>query len=169
MTSPEHDRARMLAAARAEFTERGYHDADLDLIAERAGLGRFPASKQALYFAVLAEIAEQAPEPQYPPTARTAKAALGDFARAWLARLPLATEKQRLGLLPEILAGETRQAYAQLHNLAAIVLGLALENLPPGAPRMVRAAVTIAKGSPKPGATAASRPAPCRAVRAVSA
>ncbi|WP_433720521.1 TetR family transcriptional regulator [Actinoplanes sp. CA-051413] len=157
MTTPEHDRARVLAAARAEFTERGYHDADLDVIAERAGLTRSPASKQALYFTVLAEIAEQAPEPQYPPTARTTKAALGDFARARLARLPLATEKQQLDLLPEILAGETRQAYAQLTNLTAIVLGLALENLPPGAPRMVRvaeAALTAMHGAGRLAAVA---------------
>ncbi|MEU8233733.1 helix-turn-helix domain-containing protein [Actinoplanes sp. NPDC048967] len=159
MTSPDHDRA--LAAARAEYTERGYHDADFDLIAERAGLTRaalrshFPG--QALYLAVLAGIAEQAPEPPYPPTARTAKAALGDFARARLTRLPLATEKQRLGLLPEVLAGETRQAYAQLNNLAAIVLGLALENLPPGAPRMVRvaeAALTALHGAGRLAAVA---------------
>jgi AcrR family transcriptional regulator len=157
MTTPEHDRATLLAAARAEFTERGYHDADLDLIAESAGLTRSPTSKQALYFAVLAEIAEQAPEPQYPPTARTAEAALGDFARSRLARLPLATEKQRLDLLPEILTGEARQAYAQLTNLAAVVLGLALENLPPGAPRMVRvaeAALTALHGADRLAAVA---------------
>ncbi|GAA3916150.1 TetR/AcrR family transcriptional regulator [Actinoplanes auranticolor] len=170
MTSPEHDRARVLAAARTEFTERGYRSAELGLIAARAGLtgdavqSHFPG-KQALYFSVLAEAAEQAPEPAYPPTARTAEAALGDFARAWLARLPLATDEQRsparLGrdLLPEVLADErTSQAYAQLSNLTAIVLGLALENLPPGAPRMVRvaeAALTTLQGA---GQLAAAAP-----------
>lgn len=168
--SQEFNRARVLAAARAEFTERGYRDAKIDLIAERAELTRgavysnFPG-KQALYFAVLAQVAEEAAEPPYPPTARTAEAALGDFARAWLARLPLATDEQRsaarLGrdLLPEILAGEpTSRAYAQLTGLAAIVLGLALEGLAPGAPRMVRvaeAALTALHGA---GQLAAAAP-----------
>jgi AcrR family transcriptional regulator len=152
--SQGHNRAKVLAAARAEFTERGYRDAKIDQIAERAELTRgavysnFPG-KQALYFAVLAEVAEETAEPPYPPTARTAEAALGDFARAWLARLPMATDEQRgsarLGhdLLPEILAGErTSRIYAQLTDLTAIVLGLALENLEPGAARMVRVAET---------------------------
>jgi AcrR family transcriptional regulator len=152
--SQENNRAKVLAAARAEFTERGFRDAKIDQIAERAELTRgavysnFPG-KQALYFAVLAEVAEEAEEPPYPPTARTAAAALGDFARAWLGRLPMATEEQdsaaRLGrdLLPEILSGErTSQVYAQLSNLSAIVLGLALENVEPAAARMVRVAET---------------------------
>ncbi len=168
--SQEHNRAKVLAAARAEFTERGYRDAKIDLIAERAELTRgavysnFPG-KQALYFAVLAQVAEEAAEPEYPPTARTAAAALGDFARTWLARLPLATDEQRsaarLGrdLLPEILTGEpTSRAYAQLTGLTAIVLGLALESLDPGAPRMVRvaeAALTALHGA---GQLAAAAP-----------
>jgi len=119
--SQEHNRAKVLVAARAEFTERGFRDAKIDQIAERAELTRgavysnFPG-KQALYFAVLAEVAAESAEPPYPPTARTAEAALGDFARAWLARLPLATDEQRtparLGrdLLPEILSGERTSA-----------------------------------------------------------
>lgn len=152
----EHNRARVLAAARDEFTERGFRDAKIDQIADRAGLTRgavysnFP-SKRALYFAVLARAAERAPEPAYPPTARTAGAALADFARAWLGRLPLSTEDRRsasrLGrdLLPEILADErTRLPYAQLTSLSAILLGLCLEQLPPRRPatRMVRVAET---------------------------
>lgn len=152
--SQEHNRGRVLAAARAEFTERGFRDAKIDQIAERAELTRgavysnFPG-KQALYFAVLAEDADESVEPTYPPTARTAEAALGDFARAWLGWLPMATEGQRsaarLGrdLLPEILSGErTSLAYAQLTGLTAIVLGLALEELNPPAARMVRVAET---------------------------
>ncbi len=76
----EHNRAKVLAAARAEFTERGYRDAKIDQIAERAELTRgavysnFP-SKRALYFAVLAHNADRAAEPDYPPTAGTAAAA----------------------------------------------------------------------------------------------
>src|SRR3954466_10181716 len=96
----EHNRAKVLAAARDELTERGFRDAKIDQIAERAELTRgavysnFP-SKRALYFAVLAQDAEQASDRLYPPTARTAGAVLGDFARAWLARLPLAAEDRR--------------------------------------------------------------------------
>jgi AcrR family transcriptional regulator len=151
----EHNRAKVLAAARDEFTERGYRDTKIDQIADRANLTRggvysnFP-SKRALYFAVLARAAEQAPEPEYRPTARTAGAALADFARAWMARLPLATEDQRsasrLGrdLLPEVLADERiRLPFAQLTSLSAIVLGLCLERLrPPRRPasRMVQVA-----------------------------
>ena len=168
--SQEHNRAKVLAAARAEFTERGFRDAKIDQIAERAELTRgavysnFPG-KQALYFAVLAEVAEQEPAPPYPPTARTAEAALGDFARAWLARLPMATDEQhsaaRLGrdLLPEILSGErTSRVYAQLTGLTAIVLGLALENLHPGAARMVRVAETALTTLHGAGQLAAAAP-----------
>jgi AcrR family transcriptional regulator len=145
----EHNRAKVLTAARAEFTERGFRDAKIDQIAERAELTRgavysnFPG-KRALYFAVLAQAADQAPD--HPPTARTAADALADFARAWLARLPLATDEagsaSRLGrdLLPEIMADEqVSLPFAQLTSLSAILLGLALENLG-RTPRMVRAA-----------------------------
>lgn len=150
----EHNRAKVLAAARDEFTERGFRDAKIDQIAERADLTRgavysnFP-SKRALYFAVLARAAEQVPDPDYPPTARTAGAALADFARAWMTRLPLATDDQRsatrLGrdLIPEILADErTSRPFAGLTNLSAILLGLSLEHLNGRgtAVRMVRAA-----------------------------
>ncbi|MGW2514096.1 helix-turn-helix domain-containing protein [Streptomyces scopuliridis] len=60
----EHNRAKVLAAARDEFAERGFRDAKVDGIAERAGLTRgavysnFPG-KRALYFAVLAGLAER--------------------------------------------------------------------------------------------------------------
>jgi AcrR family transcriptional regulator len=151
----EHNRSKVLAAARDELTERGFRDAKIDQIAERAELTRgavysnFP-SKRALYFAVLAQEAEQASDPQYPPTARTASAALGDFARAWMARLPLAAEDRhsasRLGrdLLPEIVSDERiSQPFSQLTSLSAILLGLCLEQLPSSkraAPRMVQVA-----------------------------
>ncbi|HEY4017645.1 MAG TPA: helix-turn-helix domain-containing protein [Pseudonocardiaceae bacterium] len=148
----EHNRAKVLAAARAEFTERGFREAKIDQIADRADLTRgavysnFP-SKRALYFAVLAEAAEQAAIPDHPPTAPTAGHVLADFARAWLTRLPLATEDlrsaSRLGrdLLPEIMADpRTSQPFAQLTSLSAIVLGLSLEWLRPSSARMVRVA-----------------------------
>ena len=62
----EQNRAKVLAAARTEFVERGYRDAKVDDIAERAALTRgavysnFPG-KRALYFAVLAEEAARPP------------------------------------------------------------------------------------------------------------
>ncbi|MFI2346394.1 TetR/AcrR family transcriptional regulator [Streptomyces sp. NPDC019443] len=168
------NRAKVLAAARDEFAGRGFRDAKVDGIAERAGLTRgavysnFPG-KRALYFAVLAELAERAPEPPAPDAAAPEAAhepphpepdstvfeALGAFARAWVARLPLAgtgadtDEKRgsaRLGmhLMPEILADESiRRPFGQLLKLDAILLGLALERLRPAdAPhgRLVRVA-----------------------------
>ncbi|MDN3354068.1 TetR family transcriptional regulator [Actinomadura sp. DC4] len=143
----ERNRAKVLAAAREEFTERGFRDAKIDSIADRAELTRgavysnFPG-KRALYFAVLAEDAERAPEPV--AAGRTADKALGAFARAWLARLPLSADERGPGaeLLPEILTDEpARQAFAQLMRLDALLLGLALERLT-GAGRMVRVAET---------------------------
>ncbi|MEO3817041.1 helix-turn-helix domain-containing protein [Plantactinospora sp. B24E8] len=189
----ERNRARVLAAARDEFTERGFREARIDDIAERAELTRgavysnFPG-KRGLYLAVLAEDAERgtpAPDaeqatptpgterathdgtPPVPTPDTTPRAALEAFARAWVARLPLATEEPRsaarLGrdLVPEILADERiRQPFAQLMKLNAVLLGLALEQLgaagrrgtpraPRGAPaagsdrRQVRIAETV--------------------------
>jgi AcrR family transcriptional regulator len=150
----QRTRTRVLAAARDEFTERGYRDAKIDTVAERAALTRgavysnFPG-KRALYFAVLAEDAQRPAAPPTPP-GTTAREALGAFARTWLARLPLATDEQhasaRLGvdLVPEILTDEwTRAPYAQLMNLGAILLGLALEQMDPPSGRRVGAAGTV--------------------------
>jgi AcrR family transcriptional regulator len=149
----ERTRERVLAAARTEFLERGFRDAKIDVIAERAELTRgavysnFPG-KRALYLAVLAAEAERAAIPQVVP-GTTARSALGAFARAWVGRLPLATDDPGgavpLGadLVPEVLADErTRTPFAQLMALDAILLGLALERMhgasKPG--RRVRAA-----------------------------
>ncbi len=149
----ERNRTRVLAAARDEFAERGFRDAKIDVIAERAELTRgavysnFPG-KRALYFAVLADLAEHAPEPPHPGPGRTTGDALGALARAWLARLPLSesrTATARLGvdLMPEVLADErTREPYAQLMMVNAVLLGLALERLRPGG-RLVRVAETV--------------------------
>ncbi|MEV4300410.1 TetR/AcrR family transcriptional regulator [Microbispora rosea] len=177
------NRAKVLAAALDEFAERGFRDAKVDAIADRAGLTRgavysnFPG-KRALYFSVLAGLAERAAGPDglwrsssasgetpageaadaetnhaetnhaetnYAVThgagtvgsgtlgAATAGEALAAFARAWVSRLPLATDGPgRLGmdLMSEVLADQrVRQPFAQLMKLNAIVLGLALERL----------------------------------------
>jgi AcrR family transcriptional regulator len=147
----DHNRARVLAAAREEFAERGYRETRIDTVAERAGLTRgavysnFPG-KRALYFAVLAADAERAAESPLPAPARTPREALGALARAWLDRLPLATDDRQHGLdrlgtdlLPEILADErTRRPFAQLLALDAVLLGLALERLHPATTRAGR-------------------------------
>ncbi|GAA4533858.1 TetR/AcrR family transcriptional regulator [Amycolatopsis samaneae] len=155
----ERNRAKVLAAAREEFAERGFREAKVDRIAERAGFTRgvvysnFPG-KRALYFAMLAEDAEHVPEKPHAERGRTAPAALGAFARAWVARLPLdETPGTRLDVdvLPEVLADDrTRRPFAQLMKLNALLLGLALERVrppetPPGAPpaRLVRLAETV--------------------------
>jgi AcrR family transcriptional regulator len=152
----ERNRAKVLAAAREEFTERGFRDAKIDGIADRAELTRgavysnFPG-KRALYFAVLAEDAERLSGPAWPGDAShdTPRDALGALARAWLARLPLVaaerSDSARLGmdLMPEVAADErTRQAYGQLMKLAAVLLGLAFEGLDGTRGRMVRVAET---------------------------
>jgi AcrR family transcriptional regulator len=148
----ERNRAKVLAAARAEFAERGFRAAKIDEIAERAELTRgavysnFPG-KRALYFAVLADDAERVDLP--PSPGNTAREALGAFARAWVGRLPLATDEHygeaRLGvdLLPEVLADErTRVPFAQLMRLNALLFGLALEQVRPSG-RQVRVAETV--------------------------
>lgn len=153
----ERNRARVLAAARDEFAERGFRDARIDDIAERAELTRgavysnFPG-KRALYFAVLAEAAERT-EPAKTERGGTDREALATLARAWIARLPLATDQpggvSRLGseLMSEIRADDrTRRPFAQLMTLDAVILGLALERLrPPDAParRLVPVAETV--------------------------
>ncbi|MBB5857989.1 TetR/AcrR family transcriptional regulator [Amycolatopsis umgeniensis] len=138
----EHNRAKVLAAAREELVERGFRDAKIDRIAERAELTRgavysnFP-SKRALYFAVLVQEAEEASGRQGGPLAETAEAVLGAFARAWIARLPLTTDERRSAsrlrrdLLPEIVSDDqVSRPFSQLTSLSAILLGLCLEQLP---------------------------------------
>ncbi|EWM17327.1 TetR/AcrR family transcriptional regulator [Kutzneria sp. 744] len=146
----ELNRSRVLAAARAEFAERGFREAKVDVIAERAELTRgavysnFPG-KRALYFAVLAEDAERALLPSDPEIGLTPREALAAFARAWVTRLPLVNDREsaRLGLdlMPEVLASEqTSRPFAQLSRFTASLLGLALERLDPAAGRLVRVA-----------------------------
>ncbi|NEA52641.1 TetR/AcrR family transcriptional regulator [Streptomyces sp. SID13666] len=169
----ERNRAKVLTAARDEFAEHGFRDAKVDRIAGRAGLTRgavysnFP-SKRALYFSVLAALAERTPGPPHPEPGHTAPEALGTLARAWVARLPLADTDEphgpaRLGMyvMPEILAEERiRRPFAQLMKLDALLLGLALEGLrPPGAPdgslvRVAEAVLTTLHGAGQMAAAA---------------
>jgi len=159
----ELNRAKVLAAARAEFTEHGFRDAKIDAIAERAELTRgavysnFPG-KRALYLSVLAEDAERSTGPVDLVPGRTPRMALGAFARAWGAHLPLAVDDVSgmapLGadLLPEVRADDrVRLPFTQLMKLDALVLGLALEGLRP-APggrlvRVAEAALTTLHGA----------------------
>ncbi|MEV0586020.1 helix-turn-helix domain-containing protein [Nonomuraea sp. NPDC050310] len=137
----EHNRRRVLAAAQALFAERGFREAKLDDIAELtrgAVYSHFP-TKRALYFAVLAELAElEADNGERPkPEVGGPGAALREFARAWVERLPLAGDAEpprlTMDLLTEVQADERiRRPYAQLMCLAALLLGLALEQVAAG-------------------------------------
>ncbi|MFE9244500.1 TetR/AcrR family transcriptional regulator [Nocardiopsis sp. NPDC006938] len=150
----ERNRARVLAAAREEFAERGYRDAKIDRIAHRADLTRgavysnFPG-KRALYFAVLAEAAARAEPGHAPAFGADPAQALGAFARAWVARLPLTGDEERVGaeLMGEVAADPRVGAvFSQLTALQAILLGLALENLEAGSEsgrRRVRTARSV--------------------------
>jgi AcrR family transcriptional regulator len=180
----ERNRAKVLAAARAEFTERGFRDAKIDEIADRADLTRgavysnFPG-KRALYFAVLADVAERAPAPPPPDATADVQDVLGAFARAWLAELPLAGDERgspaRLGtdLIAEVSADErTRRPFAQLVRFHAVLLGVALERLAAGARpgerrvRMAEAALTTLHGASRLAAAAPGVVEPFNVVRA---
>ncbi|MFD7655338.1 TetR/AcrR family transcriptional regulator [Actinosynnema sp. NPDC059797] len=150
----ERNRARVLDAARAEFAERGFRDAKVDVIAQRAELTRgavysnFPG-KRALYFAVLADLVERAPTPSDPHRGPDLRTALGALARAWVTSP--AFDPLHRDFSAEVAAEEaTRRPFTQLLKLDALLLGLAMERLepvapPPGAPqpRMVRVAETV--------------------------
>ncbi|MDX3192408.1 TetR/AcrR family transcriptional regulator [Streptomyces sp. MN03-5084-2B] len=179
----ERNRAKVLAAARDEFARRGFRDAKIDVIAEHAELTRgavysnFPG-KRALYFAVLADLAERAPCPAVPARYPAAADVLAAFARAWIARLPLATdtdsEEARLArdLLPEVLADEhTRRPFAQLMHVDAILLGLALERVRPGhrLVRVAEAALTTLHGASQLAAAAPGFGEPFHLVTACAA
>ena len=175
MATREGNRAKLVAAARAEFTERGYRETKIDAIAARAGLTRgavysnFP-SKRALYFTVLAEDVELPADEQ--ATSRTPEAALGALARAWVSKLPLATAPTHLTahLLAEIAADErTRRPYAQLVKLSALQLGFALARLSrDGRPRVrqAEAALTLLEGARQLAAAAPGLVEPFHVVQA---
>ncbi|WP_327099426.1 TetR/AcrR family transcriptional regulator [Nocardia vinacea] len=143
----QRNRDRVLAAAKAEFAERGFRGATVDDIAERADLTRGAvysnfAGKRALYLAVLAAEAEGAPELLDGRPARTPVAAIGRFARTWVDRLPGSANYPVAGvsqlhspmlahdLIPELVVDEClRGSFVQLIKLDAILLGLALAGL----------------------------------------
>ncbi|RDI24936.1 TetR family transcriptional regulator [Rhodococcus sp. AG1013] len=156
----ELNRRRVLAAARAEFSERGFRKATVDDIAIRSDLTRgavysnFPG-KRALYLAVLAEEAENAGE-VLNTYADDPEGALAVFASTWVDRLPRTNNYEYQGsvqltspmlgvdLIPEILTDERFQRpFAQLVKLDAILLGLALERLSRAAERMVGVAESV--------------------------
>lgn len=143
MELQELNRAKILDAARAEFAERGYRDAKIDDIADRAGLTRgavysnFPG-KRALYFAVLASAAftgQAAPA----RTDGSTGGALAAFARSWLG----GTANPEL--VGEVLAEEdTRGVYAQLLEIQSVLLG---EVLGEGGTARARLAFTALHGA----------------------
>ncbi len=126
----ERTRAAVLAAARAEFAERGYRDVRVDAIAERAELTRgavysnFPG-KRALYLAVLADLVERTPPPPGARPGRTLEEALGALARTWVAPVPDGIGRA----LPPELAGEVADVLGALAGVNAVLLGLAAEAL----------------------------------------
>ena len=147
----ERNRAAVLAAAREEFGVRGYADAKIDRIAERASLTRgavysnFP-SKRALYLAVLLD----APAP-----AGTASSGSGlaEFARVWLERLPLTGDTAAGGhLRSRSLAGvfedeQGRAVLAEVTRLEALLLGLALESQGTRRVRLAELVLTLLNGA----------------------
>ena len=151
----DRTRAAVMAAARVEFSQRGYVEAKVDRIAERAELTRgavyanFP-SKRAMYLAVQVDMVERRSIGVVPPLA-TADA-LEAFARVWLERLPLAGDASTVGHLhPHSLTGvfddaPARAALAQIGRLEALLLARALEaDSPPRTPpaRQVRLAELV--------------------------
>jgi AcrR family transcriptional regulator len=145
----ERTRATVLAAARQEFSERGYAGTTVDRIAGRADLTRgavysnFP-SKRAMYLEVL--LAE-ADEPVWPARSEASTnekaAALAAFARAWLERLPLTVDapaagRLRLRSLSGVLDDADRAVLAEVGRLEALLLGHALESCLPRGTRTVR-------------------------------
>ncbi|GAB3584318.1 TetR/AcrR family transcriptional regulator [Amycolatopsis endophytica] len=129
----QRNRAKVLVAALEEFTERGFRDAKVDVIAERAELTRgavysnFPG-KRALYFAVLADLATRAEAAPHSRPGSDLRSALGAFARDWIAR------DAALGrdLPAEVMADDrVRLPFTQLLHLDAVLLALAMERLDP--------------------------------------
>jgi AcrR family transcriptional regulator len=131
-------RSAILTSARSEFEEHGFADAKVDRIAERADLTRgavysnFPG-KRSLYLAVLLDAVR--PVSAYPRMVKIdgrAEAA-GEFARAWLDRLPLTGDSPAGGRLrSQSLAGvfedePGRTAMAEIAHLETLLLALVLE------------------------------------------
>jgi AcrR family transcriptional regulator len=149
----ERTRAALVAAAREEFAERGFAEAKVDRIAERAELTRgavysnFP-SKRALYLAVLLDSLDH-PDEAEAKASPGLDEALGAFARVWLDRLPLMGDTPAGGRLQSrALTGvfddeHGRWVMAQVSRLEAVLLGLALESRVPIPARRVRLAELV--------------------------
>ncbi|MCP2097179.1 transcriptional regulator, TetR family [Actinosynnema pretiosum] len=126
----ERTRVAVLAAARAEFAERGYRDGRVDAIAERAELTRgavysnFPG-KRALYLAVLADLVERTQAPPGARPGRNLEEALGALARTWVTPAPGGIGRA----LPPELAGEMADVLGALAGVNAVLLGLAVEGV----------------------------------------
>jgi AcrR family transcriptional regulator len=152
----ERTRASVLAAAAAEFAERGYVDAKVDRIADRAELTRgavysnFP-SKRALYLAVLLDSLPGPAAPGAEPAEPVDVAGGAEaFARVRLERLPLSGDAPSAGRLRSLsLTGvfdddPGRTALAEVTRLESLLLALALESCRArGAGRRVRLAELI--------------------------
>ncbi|WP_433716301.1 TetR/AcrR family transcriptional regulator [Nocardia sp. CA-084685] len=140
-------RRKVLAAAKSEFAQRGFRGATVDGIAERADMTRgavysnFPG-KRALYLAVLAHEAEQAPATVGGAKAETPAAALGAFASTWLEQLPQSSQYEygedeqftspalSVDFVPEVLMSEQiRRPFAQLLALDALLLAVSLRSI----------------------------------------
>jgi AcrR family transcriptional regulator len=147
-------RAAVLVAAAREFAERGYAEAKVDRIADRAELTRgavysnFPG-KRSLYLAVLLEALQDQPAgASAEPPADVAEAAEA-FARAWLERLPLtgdtaAGAQLRAHSVTGVFDDEPgRAAVAALTQLESLLLALRLEMSRPRETRRVRLAELI--------------------------
>ncbi|MEU4688129.1 TetR/AcrR family transcriptional regulator [Actinoplanes sp. NPDC023714] len=132
-------RSAVLAAAAEEFREHGFAEAKVDRIAARAELTRgavysnFP-SKRSLYLAVLLEAERPlTPYPAMMDMDGPADAA-GEFARAWLDRLPLAGDSPADGRLrSQSLAGvfedePGRTAMTETAHLEALLLATVLDH-----------------------------------------
>lgn len=169
----ERNRARVLAAAREEFAEHGFRGTGIDRVAARAELTRgavysnFPG-KRALYFAALAQDAEQAPPGKVDAT--TVERALGDFARSWVSHLPIGGD-ERVGadLMAEITADARVSAlFARLAMLESVLLGAALEHLDPGGRRvrLARSVLTTLHGAGQLAAAAPGFTDPFTVIRA---
>ena len=162
------NRAKVLAAARAEFAEHGYRDATIDRIAARADLTRgavysnFPG-KRALYFSTLLDAGDSSIPTDAGDFSTLADAGaaradagrvaarhlstadgLSTFASAWL-------DQQHPG--PDVLTelADVGTPYAGLLGLNAVLLGLSLDRLTPGdLGRMIRVsrlALTLLTGA----------------------
>jgi AcrR family transcriptional regulator len=119
-------RAKVLAAARAEFAEHGYRDATIDRIADRADLTRGAvysnfAGKRALYLTALADQNRMGRGARR--AVSTPAEGLAAFAWSWF-------DREHPGAEPDL--ADFGTPYASLLGFNAVLLGLGLDALSPG-------------------------------------